>query len=564
MMDERRIRHLHIRSPKTALLQPARHQVEEAFRLCSLPGLPPHAQLLIRHLPLGAICVDQSSHQLAERISQLVASQLSGAVCVDQRSAPVAEAVWFSDPLQPLRVLLLRLLDGKPATEWYWAALLRSSRLALASRMSSPLRCTSTSIGLLLTKAAQLPLRGLAVARLLEASLAPVRWQRLCGCITTTLAQELLSVQGVVADQGDEQRGPQPAAIVPPVLGRAWQQALLRASEQWGAGDIRSQWVAWNALVSRQPAWLERRTSVARIVPQAWLQDWGCASTVAPRQQVGGAGQGTAAVAKIRTIDTAIGSDFPWPSVVPALSRQDEKKTANTASSPPDRDEQNRSGQGTEVMVTSEPAMTGAKPSVPVAPITAANLCLSSPQAGFALLVPLLQRLDIAALLATNEALLGMDLPLRLLRAMAERLLLASNDHLLQLWEGVEPLADTSLELIEIPQSWRQWTTASGRPLHHFDSANSTTRLPQLINLLQNLAALWLRRHCGLSLRSLINRPGQVVLTATHWDVIFALNQVDLRLRRVALDVDPGWVPWLGRVVQFHYRAPGEKHGENG
>jgi hypothetical protein len=26
-------------------------------------------------------------------------------------------------------------------------------------------------------------------------------------------------------------------------------------------------------------------------------------------------------------------------------------------------------------------------------------------------------------------------------------------------------------------------------------------------------------------------------------------------VRRVALDVDPGWVPWMGRVVQFRYDA---------
>jgi hypothetical protein len=27
-----------------------------------------------------------------------------------------------------------------------------------------------------------------------------------------------------------------------------------------------------------------------------------------------------------------------------------------------------------------------------------------------------------------------------------------------------------------------------------------------------------------------------------------------MRIRRAGLDIDPGWVPWLGRVVSFHYR----------
>jgi hypothetical protein len=42
-------------------------------------------------------------------------------------------------------------------------------------------------------------------------------------------------------------------------------------------------------------------------------------------------------------------------------------------------------------------------------------------------------------------------------------------------------------------------------------------------------------------------------VSRTHIDVDFRLSQADVRIRRVALDVDPGWVPWLGRVVQFSY-----------
>ena len=75
----------------------------------------------------------------------------------------------------------------------------------------------------------------------------------------------------------------------------------------------------------------------------------------------------------------------------------------------------------------------------------------------------------------------------------------------------------------------------------------------RLLNAMQLVAGYWLRRHCAISLRTLVKRPGRVVMTPTHWDVIFDLNQTDLRLRRSALDINPGWVPWLGRVVQFHF-----------
>ncbi len=45
----------------------------------------------------------------------------------------------------------------------------------------------------------------------------------------------------------------------------------------------------------------------------------------------------------------------------------------------------------------------------------------------------------------------------------------------------------------------------------------------------------------------------RVVATRSHVDVHFRLADVSLPVRRAGLDVDPGWLPWLGRVVSFHY-----------
>jgi hypothetical protein len=50
-------------------------------------------------------------------------------------------------------------------------------------------------------------------------------------------------------------------------------------------------------------------------------------------------------------------------------------------------------------------------------------------------------------------------------------------------------------------------------------------------------------------------------VSRTHVDVCFDLSQIDLRLRRLALDVDPGWVPWLGRVMQVIYLDSHEQRG---
>jgi hypothetical protein len=64
-----------------------------------------------------------------------------------------------------------------------------------------------------------------------------------------------------------------------------------------------------------------------------------------------------------------------------------------------------------------------------------------------------------------------------------------------------------------------------------------------------------LRRHVGIGLYSLVCRPARVAITATHVDVRQGLDAADLRIRRAGLDVDPGWVPWLGRVLALSLRA---------
>ena len=65
----------------------------------------------------------------------------------------------------------------------------------------------------------------------------------------------------------------------------------------------------------------------------------------------------------------------------------------------------------------------------------------------------------------------------------------------------------------------------------------------------------WLRRFAGIGPATLVLRPARLALTPTHADVCAGLQGIDLRVRRAGLDIDPGWVPWLGRVVAFHYDA---------
>ncbi|KRC01096.1 hypothetical protein ASE11_05545 [Hydrogenophaga sp. Root209] len=75
------------------------------------------------------------------------------------------------------------------------------------------------------------------------------------------------------------------------------------------------------------------------------------------------------------------------------------------------------------------------------------------------------------------------------------------------------------------------------------------------------MAAAWLdacRRELyradKLSLARLCRRPARLRWSATHLDVQLDLRHADIRVRRQGFDLDPGWLPWLGRVVTFSYQ----------
>jgi hypothetical protein len=61
------------------------------------------------------------------------------------------------------------------------------------------------------------------------------------------------------------------------------------------------------------------------------------------------------------------------------------------------------------------------------------------------------------------------------------------------------------------------------------------------------------RLECGLALGELVRRPGRISNTRTHLDITLDLRRADVRVRKAGLDIDPGWLPWFGKVVRFHY-----------
>lgn len=214
---------------------------------------------------------------------------------------------------------------------------------------------------------------------------------------------------------------------------------------------------------------------------------------------------------------------------------------------------------------------------------------------GLFFLVPVLDRLGVGEYLREHPQLIDCDLPARLLTGLARRLGATVDDPVIQAIGFDECAAiDFNTEFI-VPRLWTR-EIIRGDTFHLYkselhkrrriltDSSNRLTLacysgpagpdLRQLIDggkveraahsrnessgdlLLRTwLLALrrWCRRRAHMGLGTIVCREGFVRSTPTHIDVFFRLSQADIRVRRAGLDIDPGWVSWLGRVVSFHY-----------
>lgn len=54
---------------------------------------------------------------------------------------------------------------------------------------------------------------------------------------------------------------------------------------------------------------------------------------------------------------------------------------------------------------------------------------------------------------------------------------------------------------------------------------------------------------------ALLNIHGLIEYTQSHLDIHYPIDKVDVEVRRVGLDLNPGWLPWFGQVVTFHYQS---------
>jgi hypothetical protein len=550
MLAERTVRRLSIRAPADALARRAGFLIEDALRTASLPGDGAEL-LLLRRVRLPPFTAAASPQQVALRLE----AACRAAIVVDGRWADdaalgAAPAVRFADALMAHLSLTRLILAGSARQAWCWPLLVKGYRPAFG-------------------RGAALRALALSLAALPEAPAALPLWITLLvadghtGC-----AELLLALQGddVACLQRAGNGAPRKqAALAAPAR---WQSLLDWSADRLGVGDVRHRWLLDMArlcgmVVDRHIGW------------EYGAADQGTEAVFSTRPvpgQVGDEGSGErrgsvdAFAAPHGGPPPAVPTAAPSVTVSVHANASDATRAAHPA--PPEAATVSDARAASPVgdLPGSGNTATGAKPSLrqsttepekrpetalpapgnesAASPTLAADewpasvdqsatsMCIDAATAagGLLFLVPLLARLGLADWL--GESARPQDLPQRIFATLLRRLPIADADPLWLLC--VLPLAVDR--------------EADGDADGDADREADREAVRWLARCRRHL-----RRHFGIGLYSLVCRPARIAITATHVDVRQDIDAVDLRIRRAGLDIDPGWVPWLGRVLRFHY-----------
>jgi hypothetical protein len=507
--NSRRVKLLEVRAASESDARQASIALADALRTASMPFADQGRLVVIRRLPLGQIPARASPATLALHIERILREIARDAVPFDSPAAPAANAVIFSAHIEGIVRLAARHARRLGATEWFWTSIAPAWR----SELSRGERWIA-----LLEAAHALPEAAIAASAVVgEAVCTQVEDELLCA-VPPGQGAEWLQMAGWKGSRNSFAEAPAN------FLSGRYERVVRHWQRRWGTTDDRLIWLMTMAAVLERPA--RAADPQLHVRAAAWLE------ASRERGQMDATGPIEARIPRedpsleITHSQTSTESSHPPGEVeatpVPQSPIADGRHGENISSKDdPARQTEIRSLEGE-----------------------------FTPCAGLLFLVPVLQRLQFAEFVAAHPLFLEDGFPARLLQFVGRRVGLKPDDPM-TLALDASPSSEFVASSWELPREARELLAAS--------LVRAPTDTPQAAWLVA--LRRWCRRRARIGLTTLIRRPGRLLASHTHLDVCFDLAEADVRLRRIALDVDPGWVPWLGRVVRFHYLESHEIHG---
>jgi hypothetical protein len=518
------------------------YAVEEALRLAHLPGEDEGRIYYFRRMNLAGIAAESNRRVWMEAVQTVLAGIASQAVHASDPNAGVCNAVFFHHREEALKFLLGRAvralrLPAAPAPPWYASSVLGMAETA-SYREHIPV-LVAELCGAGFTPAGA----GILFAVLEDDDPEPL----LSSIPADTLREWLRALDGSSAVSGESD---------PPYLPEKLLRAIRKAAASFGGKDPATIWLAAQAVLCVAPSALRFATVLRQA--RAVLR---MLETEHRREVIEHADPAVRATARA----SLVFDDDRRPSLYAAQESGD-ARTAGISEPPaadcaaaPDRTRAARP-------VLANPSPVAVRRTLRFFDdIDSPTPLLGEPTsaAGLYFLLNALERVGIAGAVDASPMLREANFALHVLKRLAMDARVAEDDPILRCL----PAKDQPLDLHH-----EGWIEIQGRPECHPGGLTAIAlRDPATLERLWAVAARrWCRRVARLSLSEIVYRPGRVWLTRTDLDVTLPLDQVDIRIRRAGLDIDPGYVPWFGpwgRVVRFHYRQydlPGQGDGESG
>ena len=559
----RRVRRLRLTVAAQEDLWRTQILLEDAFRTASLPGIPAGRLVVVKRLFLEQISCRLSSASLSRIIDRKFLELALQAVPADHPSATSSAVVYFRDEVEPFVRLAVRIAADQETSQWFWPIAAKGWRVTMSK--SEGLRTMLFQV----VKSHAGPAGVVALVaelhrlRLLEPLLANLRsadasyLMQLCGWAEPV-------ARSISEPARENSYIPHAAKVV-----------LTEWVNRWSAADVRSIWLAAVFLVEQKPVRLLDPQLIQRSIDLIEIlgEESSTAALLAakvnpilrkdvldtPHQSpkhiaeivadVAAEATESKAVAENSTprLETASAKDVTEPG--PFTSQANTLETPRflaegirnvhsirERSNTPERLEVSSSAQPETITETFAPTI--AAKTGKVVELTPATLKLTwsdgsqlTEFGGFYFLLALISRFRIENFLERHPRFIEFDFPKRLLRFAAEQLQIPENDPVLTAILDVEDFECSELELTRALLTWY-------RALAH-----------------------WIRRFGRIELSELVQRRALLSVSRTHLDLFFDLSSVDIRIRRAGLDLDPGWLPWFGRVVSFHYLEKDEIDG---
>jgi hypothetical protein len=564
----RHIHRLRVRSMDSGQVRPVATLIEDALRTASFPMADHGRLLVIRRLDLGRISRQMTASSTALQVERVVRDITARAASFDLPDAADRDAVLFPSHAEALVRLARAHARGRPTPEWFWPMLLPGWR---SGSRENWIR--------LLDAVHQLPEAPVAAAAIVRETIQARAVDDMMCAVPAERPRLWLHAAGW------ENPAPTKASSATPGLKRFVTQMALRLQADRFPSEDHWVWLLTLLAAGEQPA----RAGDPNL-PAAIRY---CLASIS-RKGIGCLPQPSSKAGLPAGDSTSDSTD-----ALRSTEDQDHRSPDRGSTSPPANGQPPTPGSrtGVESAAAIPTATERFKHSTAVATTDflasrvikddSPTLCTTSPEsfqiieqdahsvvevpqliaqashgAGLLFLAPILARLDFARWLTDQPAWLESDFPARLLRFIGEHVGLAPDDPAMIALEFGRPSAsfnsppdtgDSPDRASAAEPDLRSTLPTPARALLAAPEPRGTIDTP--FAAWHCVIRRWCRRNARLGLSGLIRRPGWLCWSRTHIDVDFDLSRIDLRLRRLALDVDPGWVPWLGRVVQFHYRS---------